>query len=301
LQAARKPDSVLDDHSSRRRVTAPLQQPTRKFRQPGRSQTKLSCLSASGRYAGARWRVRAPSLPIWSCSVWGLPCGVHCWPSGALLPHLFTLTAPLTRCGGIFSVALAVFAPSSANPGRYPAHCPAESGLSSPSRHAGLVRPGAGGGDHPAACFVSVSRMQSTRCSSYATPRSVDAGRSNSQRCRRVQTKVTMNMDEMAIVHIAIQKMRCGAAKSPAMGKCLPCRKYQKPTATTSDMPKYAAVPEAVVAARTKTGLRHCSENRETAIAHRVRAMNRRVIGRGYTSAHVEASESRSASRAKRS
>ena len=32
MQAARKPDSVLDDHSSRRRVTAPLQQPTRKFR-----------------------------------------------------------------------------------------------------------------------------------------------------------------------------------------------------------------------------------------------------------------------------
>ena len=32
LQTARKPDSVLDDHSSRRRVTTPLQQPTRKFR-----------------------------------------------------------------------------------------------------------------------------------------------------------------------------------------------------------------------------------------------------------------------------
>jgi len=103
LQAARKPDSVLDDHSSRRRVTAPLQQPTRKFRQPGRSQTKLSCLSASGRYAGARWRVRAPSLPIWSCSVWGLPCGVHCWPSGALLPHLFTLTP-----GGLPGLACAM-------------------------------------------------------------------------------------------------------------------------------------------------------------------------------------------------
>jgi hypothetical protein len=32
LQTARKPDSVLDDHSSRRRVTAALEQPTRKFR-----------------------------------------------------------------------------------------------------------------------------------------------------------------------------------------------------------------------------------------------------------------------------
>ena len=32
-------------------------------------------------------------LPIWSCSVWGLPCPRHYWNGGALLPHLFTLTA----------------------------------------------------------------------------------------------------------------------------------------------------------------------------------------------------------------
>ena len=32
------------------------------------------------------------SLPIWSCSVWGLPCPGLYSPSGALLPHLFTLT-----------------------------------------------------------------------------------------------------------------------------------------------------------------------------------------------------------------
>jgi hypothetical protein len=31
-------------------------------------------------------------LPIWSCSVWGLPCPPHCCGGGALLPHLFTLT-----------------------------------------------------------------------------------------------------------------------------------------------------------------------------------------------------------------
>jgi len=35
------------------------------------------------------------SFPIWSCSVWGLPCPVHYCPGGALLPHLFTLTAPV--------------------------------------------------------------------------------------------------------------------------------------------------------------------------------------------------------------
>src|SRR3989442_1274458 len=35
------------------------------------------------------------SLPIWSCSVWGLPCPSHYCDSGALLPHLFTLTSML--------------------------------------------------------------------------------------------------------------------------------------------------------------------------------------------------------------
>ena len=34
----------------------------------------------------------AHSLPIWSCSVWGLPCLRPYGRSGALLPHLFTLT-----------------------------------------------------------------------------------------------------------------------------------------------------------------------------------------------------------------
>ena len=34
-------------------------------------------------------------LPIWSCSVWGLPCPLHYWSGGALLPHLFTLTLTL--------------------------------------------------------------------------------------------------------------------------------------------------------------------------------------------------------------
>jgi hypothetical protein len=34
-------------------------------------------------------------LPIWSCSVWGLPCPQHYCRGGALLPHLFTLTPAL--------------------------------------------------------------------------------------------------------------------------------------------------------------------------------------------------------------
>jgi hypothetical protein len=59
-------------------------------------------------------------LPIWSCSVWGLPCPLHYCDGGALLPHLFTLTPPIHKnsCrsarmlaneqGGMFSVALSV-------------------------------------------------------------------------------------------------------------------------------------------------------------------------------------------------
>jgi hypothetical protein len=98
--------------------------------------------------------------------VWGLPCpGLH-RTGGALLPHHFTLTPalelpqrrarPASRVysgiafpgspsagsvkrarkrgsrGGFFSVALAVHEPLRSRPGRYPAHCPAEFGLSSP-------------------------------------------------------------------------------------------------------------------------------------------------------------------------
>ncbi len=54
-------------------------------------------LGASGRYASAAWRVAAESLPIWSCSVWGLPCRACYQSRGALLPHLFTLTPPRLR------------------------------------------------------------------------------------------------------------------------------------------------------------------------------------------------------------
>ena len=69
-------------------------------------------VGAPGRHATAgNWAsLRSPSL-------FGLaPCGVYPASalysrSGALLPHLFTLTLALARGGGIFSVALAVPAP----------------------------------------------------------------------------------------------------------------------------------------------------------------------------------------------
>jgi hypothetical protein len=83
-----KPNSVVCGHSSRRRVTADThQQPTRRFRhllEPPvayRADTPRSLVLAA-----------VASLPIWSCSVWGLPCLPHYCVSGALLPHLFTLT-----------------------------------------------------------------------------------------------------------------------------------------------------------------------------------------------------------------
>ena len=137
-----KPNSVVCGHSSRRRVAADVhQRPTRRFR-PLHG-------AALRRRAGTGHEPRSlarASLPIWSCSVWGLPCLRHYCRSGALLPHLFTLTtargSPLganqlfqraaPRNGGMFSVALAVHGPLRPRPGRYPAHCPAEFGLSSP-------------------------------------------------------------------------------------------------------------------------------------------------------------------------
>ncbi len=83
-----KPNSVVCGHSSRRRVTADThQQPTRRFRhllEPPvayRADTPRSLVLAA-----------VASLPIWSCSVWGLPCPMRYRISGALLPHLFTLT-----------------------------------------------------------------------------------------------------------------------------------------------------------------------------------------------------------------
>src|SRR5713101_7082632 len=74
-------------------------------------------------------------LPIWSCSVRGFACHLCYHRRGALLPHLFTLTREngiandpsfarrYVFCATVLQVTLT---------GRYPAHCPAEFGLSSP-------------------------------------------------------------------------------------------------------------------------------------------------------------------------
>ena len=82
-----------------------------------------------------------PSLPIWPCSRWGLPCrGCH-HPRGELLPRRFTLAcAPVYwAIGGLFSVALSVEA--IASPRRYLAACPVEPGLSSSACTLATARP----------------------------------------------------------------------------------------------------------------------------------------------------------------
>src|SRR5271167_1986915 len=85
-----------DGHSSGPRITAGLKRPTRRL----------------WRAEPARTRPKPDSLPIWSCSVWGLPCPPHYCGGGALLPHLFTLT-PLPRRD--------VFCGTSRQPGLNPA------------------------------------------------------------------------------------------------------------------------------------------------------------------------------------
>ena len=57
-------------------------------------------LPAASRNLPERQRENTPTeaslfqyvIPIWSCSRWGLPCQIHYWNCGALLPHPFTLT-----------------------------------------------------------------------------------------------------------------------------------------------------------------------------------------------------------------
>ena len=83
-----KPNSVVCGHSSRRRVAADAhQRPTRRFRHLLEPPVAYRADTLRGLVLAA-----CASLPIWSCSVWGLPCLPLYSGSGALLPHLFTLT-----------------------------------------------------------------------------------------------------------------------------------------------------------------------------------------------------------------
>ncbi len=58
-------------------------------------QVSVKAPSSWARRAVTRWPpawLRPDSLPIWSCSVWGLPCRDCYQPRGGLLPRRFTLT-----------------------------------------------------------------------------------------------------------------------------------------------------------------------------------------------------------------
>ena len=87
-----KPNSVQDSHPG---AVIPLGEalPLALISDlPGGFAIAWSRLSAPGRHRARALLLARASLPIWSCSVWGLPCRRHYCRRGALLPHLFTLT-----------------------------------------------------------------------------------------------------------------------------------------------------------------------------------------------------------------
>ncbi len=135
VQAARKPNFVLGDHSSRRRITTPLQQPTRRFRSTAcAAQSSSPGRTGPVRVRGRRGALRIPAYLVLLRVGFTMP---RLLPAArwALTPPFHPYPRGLRDEGGLFSVALAVYAPSRAHPGRYPAHCPAEFGLSSPAQH----------------------------------------------------------------------------------------------------------------------------------------------------------------------
>ena len=84
-----------------------------------------------GRRSGNAPAPCGATVPIRSCSRWGLPCRTRCLMRGALLPHRFALArgTPCGSCaGGLFSVALSLGSPPPAV-GRH--RIPVEPGLSS--------------------------------------------------------------------------------------------------------------------------------------------------------------------------
>ena len=108
LQAARKPDSVLDDHSSRRRVAAPLQQPTRKFRLIRSSHPALAEL---GR--GTRTPLNSPPGrigPIRRCPLES---------AGAVPAYLVLLRVGFTVRRSLLAVRCALTAPFHPYPRRF--------------------------------------------------------------------------------------------------------------------------------------------------------------------------------------
>ena len=156
LQTARKPNSVLDDHSSRRSITASLQQPTRRF-----------WLLLRDLFA---WAHRADTLlppeeERTDPCLFGLaPCGVY---------PAVTITGRAVRSYRTFSPLPL----SLARVRRYVLCCTCRpDGLNHPSRTLSGTLPcgvrtflprsrpyGPSGSDHPAACIFSVPCLEAWR------------------------------------------------------------------------------------------------------------------------------------------
>lgn len=100
--APHKPNSVSPRVSGPRFAVIPLGPalPPASSNLPGSGPRRPEGRNGAGRAA------RVIRSPIWSCSAGGLPCLVRRRPSGALLPHRFTLTGRPKEPGGLFSVAL---------------------------------------------------------------------------------------------------------------------------------------------------------------------------------------------------
>ena len=95
-EPAGKPGSVVDSHSSRRNVTVTLKQPTR-------------------RHCGPQH-----SLPIWSCSRWGLPCRSVAGLAVRSYRTISPLPASRRTAGGIFLLHFPSARAAQALPGTVP-------------------------------------------------------------------------------------------------------------------------------------------------------------------------------------
>ena len=158
LQTARKPNSVLDDHSSRRHITEPLQQPTRRFWLPA---NRVSPPSRIGPI-----RFLPPGEERQNPCLFGLaPCGVY--PAATITGRAvrsYRTFSPLPRAACMAACAVI-------SQRRYLLCCTCRpDGLNHPSRTLSGTLPcgvrtflprstpcGPSGSDHPAACVFSVS------------------------------------------------------------------------------------------------------------------------------------------------
>ncbi len=93
-------------HLKEPRCGAPSTQVTKQqmwATRPTYPRVSVKAPSSLARRAVTRWPpawLRPDSLPIWSCSVWGLPCRDCYQPRGGLLPRRFTLTDPFDYAQG---------------------------------------------------------------------------------------------------------------------------------------------------------------------------------------------------------